>query len=1172
MQQNIIILVHIYAILLLIGCTEVRDHRSRDLEDALPIADMKFTVEDHHHFYPDEPPPPPGPSLLHNELNMEEEGFIPILEQVREIKVRRLKRAVTALKHRLWPNATVPYIMNSNTTDSVKINIYAAMAHWEEHTCIKFVPRTTEKDYIEFAPGRCGCCSYVGRQTDQGRQFVNISENCGVFGVIVHELGHTIGFWHEHSRPDRDKYIRIIVENIKPGRMENFYKKSDMDIDSLGQPYDYNSIMHYRKTTFTSNGRNTMEPVVERVYIGQRVSLSKGDIVQANLLYNCPKPNCNIEFHESKGNFSSPNYPMYYYKEHTCTWVVHTPKGHSVKLNFQDFQLEKSDNCTFDFIELRLGTSKKGKPLGRLCGVGQPGIIKAWDSMWIHFSSDSSIMLKGFKASFEIAPDDINLGDPLMMADDFEPEGSGSGAGYTKASFDPKSHKFEYETDCHQTLRSQHGTIESPLALAMSPSAVECRWTISAGPEASAIYLKIDHSYSRVEGESCVGIIRKRTKYRKKFNTPDVFDGQGVNLESYEPHPYDCGAPNGDKIQLNTTEAVIMWSSKYHYGFKLSYVIDYNECRMNQSLCDHKCVNTITGYRCVCQSGNRPDKDQIKCLPKRIEYADKCRSTLRDIRGKIHLENTQFEECGFEINLPAHYRIFLTFSQFNIPYTENCTKHFMMVYSGSEHNTKGRYCGTESPGVLTTPNGYIGIRIHVDLQDIPHMPYFTASYIAHQTYDKEACFHRLRGGGNFTSPKFPSKYHSHTLCIWKLTVHGDHVVRLHFNVLDVERTKLCHYDYVEVRDGRRRTSPFIGRFCGKEIPEDVLSTGKHMWVMFISDGSHSGRGFSAEFMPHKLNTTSKTNPDATSHHGNHRNPKKESQEDANNWHLKTNRYEMSTQETSTEESEVTEQTPVTTVTEPVTMVTEAAEVTVTDSKKEGRRRRNRVSKGSTRKVTTVSNEDVTIATGSPGDIVTTESVGDLVEVKETVRDTSHGLQTNSDLTVGIEMAEDTVDETENAHTTDFELLEDRPQSQKKANHIAGSENVGEHVLSTQSTGTIQGQIRKESTVEDVSSGDGSYHVNVKAGFTNTPSPDFVKLISSRSRDSSRVPDRDVVKKKKASKGKGKKRRKGRRRGKATGPKVKEVRERRREGSGTGGDRAHKENDIDQDTNGASSEI
>ena len=48
-------------------------------------------------------------------------------------------------------------------------------------------------------------------------------------------------------RPDRDDHIRIVQENVVSGRMENFYVKSVADIDSLGVPYDYNSIMHYRK-------------------------------------------------------------------------------------------------------------------------------------------------------------------------------------------------------------------------------------------------------------------------------------------------------------------------------------------------------------------------------------------------------------------------------------------------------------------------------------------------------------------------------------------------------------------------------------------------------------------------------------------------------------------------------------------------------------------------------------------------------------------------------------------------------------------------------------------------------------------------------------------------------------------------------------------------------------
>ena len=79
---------------------------------------------------------------------------------------------------------------------------------------------------------------------------------CRNKGSVMHELGHVIGYWHEQSRPDRDKYVDIIVENINKAYYPyNFEKYGHDEIDSLGVPYDYDSIMHYgmRVSQFSTN-------------------------------------------------------------------------------------------------------------------------------------------------------------------------------------------------------------------------------------------------------------------------------------------------------------------------------------------------------------------------------------------------------------------------------------------------------------------------------------------------------------------------------------------------------------------------------------------------------------------------------------------------------------------------------------------------------------------------------------------------------------------------------------------------------------------------------------------------------------------------------------------------------------------------------------------------------
>ena len=123
-------------------------------------------------------------------------------------------------------------------------------------------------------------------------QGLSIGRGCEQHGTILHELGHSIGFWHEMSRPDRDEHIDIIWANIKEHHRQNF--DVEVNIDSLGEEYDPYSIMHYGSYFFTSNGRRTIRlrsgpfsSAYRESEMGQRNQLSGSDIRQANRLHKC---------------------------------------------------------------------------------------------------------------------------------------------------------------------------------------------------------------------------------------------------------------------------------------------------------------------------------------------------------------------------------------------------------------------------------------------------------------------------------------------------------------------------------------------------------------------------------------------------------------------------------------------------------------------------------------------------------------------------------------------------------------------------------------------------------------------------------------------------------------------------------------------------------------------
>ena len=64
----------------------------------------------------------------------------------------------------------------------------------------------------------CRCYSMVGKSTG-GAQELSLMGPCAKKGTAMHEMLHVLGFFHEQSRPDRDEWVEILLQNVSPGTL-----------------------------------------------------------------------------------------------------------------------------------------------------------------------------------------------------------------------------------------------------------------------------------------------------------------------------------------------------------------------------------------------------------------------------------------------------------------------------------------------------------------------------------------------------------------------------------------------------------------------------------------------------------------------------------------------------------------------------------------------------------------------------------------------------------------------------------------------------------------------------------------------------------------------------------------------------------------------------------------
>lgn len=145
------------------------------------------------------------------------------------------------------------------------------------------VPRSTETDYVAFSltvsDGGITCFSSVGRIG--GRQTIGGHRSCST-GVLLHEIGHALGLFHEQQRGDHPGWVSVDLAAVDPSRASNYRAATNQrDVGS----YDYGSLMHYAPTAFSKTGVPVMESIPPGIAFGQRAGFSRGDVDALRRLY-----------------------------------------------------------------------------------------------------------------------------------------------------------------------------------------------------------------------------------------------------------------------------------------------------------------------------------------------------------------------------------------------------------------------------------------------------------------------------------------------------------------------------------------------------------------------------------------------------------------------------------------------------------------------------------------------------------------------------------------------------------------------------------------------------------------------------------------------------------------------------------------------------------------------
>ena len=371
---------------------------------------------------------------------------------------------------------------------------------------------------------------------------------------------------------------------------------------------------------------------------------------------------------------------------------------------------------------------------------------------------------------------------------------------------------------CGGELTGETGTVSYPGSGNLYPNNAKCAWTI-VGEEGQVIEL----TFTLFDLEPKVG----STCHDKL----EVFDY--LALEKPRELFSGCGntMPSVPKSETNAIEIHFTSDARQQgQGFSVNWVAKKGECGGR--------ISTPSG---VISSPGFPNN-----IP-----------TMKRCKWQITVESTKIVE--------------ITFVEFEMPQSSQCTEAYVALYNGIEETTslQKKTCGNEHIDVKRSKGPFVTVDFKTGSSG--NYKGFKLNY---QSLDNpDSCGGDLTDlVGEVTSPGYPQGYQNNQECVWKILAKEGQNIMWTFHEITMEHSSNCMFDYVSVGYGSEvkydEIHVLFETFCGfhvndtsdavcdetyddcQELPLPIYSQKNELIIKFVSDISgNPGRGFSGSYEP-----------------------------------------------------------------------------------------------------------------------------------------------------------------------------------------------------------------------------------------------------------------------------------------------------------------------------------